>query len=329
MRIGSNPNVNKKISVNEASHRVIIPIYIPNNEGYFQDSFNVLKVCIDSLLTTINKDTVVSLISNGSSKEVNDFITQLYLNGKIDRAIFNKDNIGKMNAIIAETRASFEEYITYSDADVFFDKGWLFQTYQMFKNTPKAGFVSMNPTPKNYSHADSTLIGNLWNCINKKNVKDVCSFDDLEHFHKSVGRDIKFTQSMYEDKLLCCKGNNKYIIGAGHFCCTIRKTPTLRYVPIEKSYIGVSGGSEAIYLDVPFDKTGLWRISSPKAFVWHIGNVLEVEWAEKKINEIKGFKESDFSFHTLPMSLKFSWVSLIPYFLRPKLVLVLRKFLQF
>ena len=39
-----------------------------------------------------------------------------------------------MNAIITETRASYEEFITYADADVFFDKGWLKETFEIFKN---------------------------------------------------------------------------------------------------------------------------------------------------------------------------------------------------
>lgn len=327
MRIGSNPNVNKSISVNDASHRVIIPIYIPNNEGYFKDSFNVLKVCIESLLLTINKDTAVSLISNGSSEEVNNYINDLYLNGKIDRAIFNKDNVGKMNAIIAETRASFEEFITYSDADVFFDKGWLFQTFQMFKKIPQAGFVSMNPTPNNYSHADSTVISNFWQAIfDKKKVSEVCAFDDLKHFHSSIGRDLSFTNDMFESYILCTKSNENYIVGAGHFCCTIRKSPTLKYVPKEKSYIGVSGGSEAVYLDIPFDKTGLWRLSSPRAYVWHMGNILEKDWAEEKLNIISNFKESEFYFHNLPLNNKLKIVNFLPYFFRSKIATLVKKF---
>jgi glycosyltransferase involved in cell wall biosynthesis len=327
MRIGSNPNVNKSISVNDASHRVIIPIYIPNNEGYFKYSFNVLKVCIESLLSTINKDTVVSLISNGSTKEVNDYLADLYFNGKIDRVVFNKDNVGKMNAIIAETRASFEEFITYSDADVFFDKGWLFQTFQMFKNIPQAGFVSMNPTPNNYSHADSTIVSNFWQVLfNTKKVNEVCVFDDLEHFHRSVGREICFTNNMFENHILCTKSKENYIIGAGHFCCTIRKSPTLKYVPKEKSYIGVSGGSESIYLDIPFDKTGLWRLSSPKAFVWHMGNVLEKEWADEKLKSIANFKESEFSFHNISLNTSMRFVDFLPYALRCKIAVLLKKF---
>jgi Glycosyl transferase family 2 len=326
MRIGTNPNNHKTIDLNAASHRVIIPIYIPNTEGYFKDSFSVLKVCIHSLLATINKDTVVSLISNGSSGEVNNYIHELWSQGKIDRAIFNKENVGKMNAIIAETRASFEEFITYSDADVFFDKGWLKQTFNIFQNIPKAGFVSMNPTPRNYSHADSTLFENLFTILFKKTkTSTICKFDDLEHFHKSVGQDNEFTKKMFAGTVFCVGKQVNYIIGAGHFCCTIRKTPTLRFVPKEKSYIGVSGGSETIYLDIPFDKTGLWRLSSPKAYVWHMGNTLEKEWVESKLNELNDFNENEFSFQVLPFKDVAFLAKIIPYFIRSKTNSLLKK----
>jgi len=325
MRKGNNPNIHKKINMHSASHRVIIPVYIPNSEGYFKGSFEVFKICIQSLLQTINTDTKISIISNASSEEVNNYISELWKSNKIDRAIFISDNVGKMNAIIAETRASFEEFITYSDSDVFFDKGWLLQTYQMFKNVPKAGFVSMNPTPGNISHADSTVIANLRHFLfNKKSTKCVCSYDDLKHFHESVGRDIQFTDNMYDSGNVVCIKNN-YIIGARHFCCTIRKTPLLKYVPSYKSNIKVSGSSENKYLDIPFDKTGLWRLSSPKAYVWHMGNGLDKEWALKKIEEINGFNEESFSFNSIPFSNGVFLSKLLPYKLKVITVKILKK----
>jgi len=161
MRRGKNPSIHKELELQEASHRVIIPVYIPNAEGYFKEAFDVFKICVNSLLQTINDDTRISIISNASSSKVNAFINELFNQGRIDRAVFNEDNVGKMNAIIAETRASFEEFITYADADVFFDKGWLYQTYRIFKEVPKAGFVSMNPTPDNLTMAHSTVLANL------------------------------------------------------------------------------------------------------------------------------------------------------------------------
>ena len=326
MRIGNNPNNHKTIDLSIKSHRVIIPVYIPNAEGYFADAFNVFKVCIASLLQTINDDTVVSLISNASSDEVNGYIYQLWQDKKIDRAVFNIENVGKMNAIIAETRASFEEFITYSDADVFFDKGWLQQTFDMFKNVPKAGFVSMNPTPKNYTHSDSTLLSNLSTVLfKKKKTNTVCSFEDLEHFHKSIGRERTHTEIMFNGDVFCISKYN-YIIGAGHFCCTIRKTPTLKFIPNEQSRIGVSGGSESVYLDIPFEKTGLWRLSSPKAYVWHMGNVLEKEWANQKLVALNNFNENNFTFQSIPFrNVSFSSI-ILPYFFKNKMVLALKKF---
>jgi hypothetical protein len=327
MRIGEHPSRHKAIDSESSSHRVIIPIYIPNSEGYFEDAFNVLKVCVSSLLKTINDDTKITLISNASSNEVNDYIYELQDDNKIDRAIFNKENVGKMNALMTETRASFEEFITYSDADVFFDKGWLKQTYTMFKNVPKAGFVSMNPTPNNYGTANSTLLSNWISLyLGKNTVSNVCSYTDLEHFHKSIGRDSSYTDTMYNNnKIHCLNKQVKWIVGAGHFCCTIRKTPLLNFVPVEKSTSQVSGGSETRYLDVPFDKTGLWKLSSPKAYVWHMGNVLEKEWAENKIEEIKKFEEDSFTFFDIPFRGIVWKSSLIPYKIKLKLVSLLSK----
>jgi hypothetical protein len=325
MRIGSNPNNHKTIDLSVKSHRIIIPVYIPNNEGYFADAFNVFKVCITSLLKTINNDSLITLISNDSSKEVNDYIYQLWTDKKIDKAVFNIENIGKINAIITETRASFEEFISYADADVFFDKGWLKQTYSMFQNVPKAGFVSMNPTPRNYTHSESTIFANLYSILFKKQkTSTVCSYEDLEHFHKSIGKDSNFTDNIFNSYVYCISKEN-YIIGAGHFCCTIRKTPTLKLVPKERSNIGVSGGSESIYLDIPFDKTGLWKISSPKSYVWHMGNVLEKEWANDKLNSIENFKEAEFAFSTIAFKSRTLTSYLIPYYFKVKFVSLLKK----
>jgi len=38
MRIGFNPHKDKIQEVSEYVHQVIIPVYIPNQEGYFKDS---------------------------------------------------------------------------------------------------------------------------------------------------------------------------------------------------------------------------------------------------------------------------------------------------
>lgn len=329
MRIGQNPNIKKELDLSKSSHRVIIPIYIPNSEGYFEGSFDVLKTCVHSLIQTINADTKITLISNASSDEVNEFIGELYSSGKIDRAVFNAENVGKMNAIIAEARASFETYVTYSDADVFFDKGWLKQTYTMFDSVRSAGFVSMNPTPKNMSLASSTIVANFWKFLGKaQRTSEVCDYSDLEHFHRSIGKDEEHTRDMFDNTRVTCVGDN-YIIGAGHFCCTVVRSPVLDKTPRGMSNIAAAGGSENVFLDVPLDKTGLWRLSSPKAYVWHMGNILDKKWADEKLRSLEGFKEDAFRFDDLPgRKVRFT-TTLIPYNLRPKIAAGMKKFKLF
>ena len=50
MRIGDNPQRNKKINLGDYFHQVIVPVYIPNLEDYYKESFEVFKLCIQSLI---------------------------------------------------------------------------------------------------------------------------------------------------------------------------------------------------------------------------------------------------------------------------------------
>jgi hypothetical protein len=323
MRVGNNPSHLKIINTSNTSHRVIIPVYIPNNEGYFLDSFNVFKICIESLLKTINSDTAISIISNGSSKEVNNYIYELYCNKKIDRAIFNAENLGKVNAIIAETRASYEPFITYSDADVFFDKGWLKKTFDIYKNFPKAGFVSMNPMPNSYGYASSAIIDTIFVLNrNRKLISNFSNFEDIAHFHKSVGRTDDVTKKLLATKALVLeKGEVQCFVGAGHFCCTIKNSVLSKYYPHENAN---ASGLEKKFLDIPFEKTGYWRVSSTKAYVWHMGNVLEKDWSINKLNSISNFREGNFTFNELKIK-QFWFSQMIPLALKLKIVSILKK----
>ena len=135
---------------------------------------------------------------------------------------------------------------------------------------------------------------------------------------------------MYEEKnIYCINKIDNYIIGAGHFCCTIKKTPTLRYVPSDKCSATISGGSEANYLDIPFDKSGLWKLSTTKAYVWHMGNVLDKKWAKNKLNELEMFKEIDFSFNSLKVNNPIFLIKVIPYGIKIKFVSFLKKIKMF
>ena len=97
MRVGYNP-YKDQILEETYHHQVVIPVYIPNQEGYFKDSFAILKLCLESLWTTVHEKTFITIVNNGSEKIVADYLDLLLKENKIQELI-HTENIGKLNAI--------------------------------------------------------------------------------------------------------------------------------------------------------------------------------------------------------------------------------------
>jgi cellulose synthase/poly-beta-1,6-N-acetylglucosamine synthase-like glycosyltransferase len=132
MRIGFNPNKNKPVEPNDFFHQVIIPVYIPNQEGYFKDSFKILQYCLESLLKTSHSKTYFTVVNNGSCNEVIEYLNSLQQQLKIHE-IIHTSAIGKMNAILKGLMGHNFDLITIADADVLFLNNWQKNTYEVFK----------------------------------------------------------------------------------------------------------------------------------------------------------------------------------------------------
>ncbi len=78
MRVGHNPHKDKIQDASDYWHQVIIPVYIPNHEGYFKDSFAILKLCLQSLLSTVHTKTYISIVNNGSCDLIVDYLNSLH-----------------------------------------------------------------------------------------------------------------------------------------------------------------------------------------------------------------------------------------------------------
>ena len=66
MRIGYNPHKDELIPQSNYQHQVVIPVYVPNEEGYFVDSFKIFQLCMESLFATIHNKTFITLVNNCS-----------------------------------------------------------------------------------------------------------------------------------------------------------------------------------------------------------------------------------------------------------------------
>lgn len=317
MRIGINPEKEKLKKLKYRPFRVIIPIYIPeDNSGYFKNSFAVFEKAIYSLLNTIDTEkTNITIINNNCNKEVTDYINLLVSNKEIDRHVNCKENYGKMYTVLQEARGCYEDYIAIVDSDVFFFTDWQNEALSIFQNFKNVGVVGLTPDPNTAFYCNNSLFASEFLAVKKGKVVEDC---ELELFEEGINkRDFFVTQSKNWKQMQFYLEKNKVkaVIGAGHYASVYRKE-IFKDLPFEKP-IFVFPGGELGFLDLPIDKLGYYRVSLLKAAVYHLGNSLPDWISEKKIyrSQLKeNFKKSK--------KIKV----LIPYKLKCLFVRVLRKF---
>lgn len=271
MRIGKNPMLEKKINLRFAYHRVIVPVFIPELIGYYAQSFEVLKLCIDSLLKTIHDKTQITVISNACCDEVTQFLRKQIEMGKIDQLIEYQENKGKVDPVVAVMRGCMEELVTVSDADVLFTKGWQQAVEELFYKVPYAGMVSPLPYPKirNYYSSYSWFYGVL-----TKSLVRIKDFDIswIQMFNQSIGCFDNLSYDEISPIGIKYKGITA-VIGAGHFCATYHRD-VIHEIPF-KSSGSVFKGAESQFFDAPVEKAGLMRLSTSIGYVYHMGNTFD------------------------------------------------------
>lgn len=272
MRKGLNPNKDKINVSDDYFHQIIIPVYIPNNQGYFKDSLKVFQYCLDSLFNTCHDKTFFTIINNGSGVALTQYLDDLYANGKIHEVV-HTNNIGKLNAVLKGIVGQNFSLITISDADVLFLSNWQNETYKVFNAFPKTGAVCPTPSSRVLKQYTFNIILNYF-FSKKLKFTNVVDPNAMNEFAKSID-DLDFYNKYHLEKILTISnGNYRAVVGAGHFVTTYRKEV---FDSIPKKYVEhiLGGMSEEIFLDQPVAYQGYWRLSTEDNFAFHMGNVDE------------------------------------------------------
>jgi hypothetical protein len=286
MRIGSNPQKSKAFETSKYYHQIIIPVYIPNNDDFFKDSFNVFKICIESLLKTIHSATFISIINNGSSNEVVDYINELFDVGSIHEVI-NTNNIGKINAINKALVGQDFPIITISDADVLFLNNWQKEVYTIYETFSKVGAVCTTPNSRNVK----TLTENIYfDLFFSSNLKFDCvkNPEAMKEFLKSIGNEKFFRPIHYEKYLTIQKNETKAVVGAGHYVCTYR-SEVFDKINLKTSN-KLLGKNIMKTIDNLVVEKGFWRVSTFDNYTYHMGNTTE-NWMFDTLKDIPNNSE--------------------------------------
>ncbi|OUL63027.1 glycosyltransferase family A protein [Flavobacterium sp. AJR] len=294
MRVGYNPHKDKQQEDSGYLHQIIIPVYIPNHEGYFKDSLTILKLCLDSLFATTHNQTFITIVNNGSDIGVVSYLDLLLKENKIQELIHTQ-NIGKLNAILKGLAGNNIELVTISDSDVLFLNNWQKETVNIFKSVPKAGVVGIVPQFKMYeSNCGNVLFDTILS--SKLQFIPVKNKEALIHFYDSLGWKRDYNQDYLKYNLgLKINENQNVLLGSGHFVATYKKDIFNEII----SYIQFKmGGTSEAYLDKAPLKKDYWRVTTQDNYACHMGNTLE-NWMivpqtlKDDIEELKyGFKKN-------------------------------------
>jgi hypothetical protein len=309
MRVGNNPHKDKETSHANYLHQIVIPVYIPNFEAYFKDSFKILQLCVNSILATVHDKTFITIINNGSCTEIRNYLDDLFQKNAIHEVI-HTENIGKLNAILKGISGNNIPYVTIADSDVLFCSNWQEATMEVFNAFEKAGVVGITPQFKTYeTNCGNLLFENYFS--NKIKFTEVAQPTELEMFYQSVGWGKKFNPDYLKYTLSIENSNGKALIGSGHFVATYHKK-LFKEMPTFFGY-KMGGDSEAFLDKVALNK-GLWRLTTTHNFAFHMGNSFE-NWMDAATIE----KNDAFNFDLYTESRKVKQVSKIEYFIKNKL----------
>lgn len=276
MRVGMNPQKqDKKIKLN-TSHCVISVVYIPEMTGYYAHVLEVFKLSLQSIIATKNNQCTITVVNNACCKEVVDYLEEMFATGKIDCVIHNKNNIGKMDALIGAARGAREPLITLTDVDILFKKGWQENVETIHQKIENVGSVSPLSVRKSMNYGTSTTLGKILMGKVGFSLQPIPeNFDDHNRFMQSINwnneTDPKALWPVVE------KNGIKAILGSAHQVMTIRREILFTTVPEAPSLTLVGNNSEFLYVDEPVNKAGGMRLATYHNFAYHMGNAVE-DW---------------------------------------------------
>lgn len=285
MRKGLNPLKNKRNEESKYFHHVVIPIYIPHHMDYFKDSFSVLRHCLKSLFSTAHSKTFISIVNNGSSKDVSEFLEVLLKEEKIHELI-QTVNIGKINAVLKGLVGHDIPLVTIADADVFFLSGWQDATYDVFCTFERAGVVGLTPQFKSYENqAGNVIYSNLFS--GKMRFTDVENPDALKMYYHSLGWNESYNKDYLKKILTVSEGGVKAVVGSGHYVATYKRCVFSEVFTYDSAKLGLD--SEKKLDEMPLRKN-LWRLTTSGNYAYHMGNILE-DWMKEEVKRLEPAKD--------------------------------------
>jgi len=276
MRIGQNPAKFIKSVVQPQQVTVAVVTYIPILSGYYAQSLDVLKVCLNSIWENTVLPYDLMVFDNGSCPEVRNYLSEARDRGQIQYLVLSEKNIGKGGAWNFIFGAAPGEYIAYADSDVYFYPGWLAPQIEILEIFPDTGMVTGMPmwTPSEFSTA--TVQWSEANPDVQLERGKFLAWEDYWHHARSLGADEVKARAHFDasEDIVVIYDGKRYFVGAAHFQFVARKRALQSVLPIPSQ----RPMGQVRLLDIALNEHGYLRFSTPEWWVQHMGNTLGAEF---------------------------------------------------
>jgi hypothetical protein len=292
MRVGQNPIKSVEKIDPPAPVTVVVISSIPFLSGYYAESLDVLKLCLESLHAHTASKYDLLVFDNGSCAEVREYLLDEQAEKRIDFLLLSERNIGKPAAWNVAFAAAPGEFVAYADSDVYFYPGWLPASLAVLKDFPKAGMVTAMPMliPEKYSTATIS-----W-AKRQRGVKvergELLPWEDFWRHARSLGDSEKNARRFYKESraVRITKKGKRYFVGAAHFQFTAPKSALQAVLPIPAE----RPMGQVRLLDEAMNTSGYLRLCTENWYVQHLGNVVSKDASTKGGRAKKRTKTSGF-----------------------------------
>jgi hypothetical protein len=272
MRVGQNPVKSIEKIAPPSSVTVVIISYIPFLTGYYEQSLDILKLCLGSLRANTKGEFDLLILDNGSCSEVREFLLSEQRSGNIQFLLLSERNLGKPAAWNIALAAAPGEYITYADSDVYFYPNWLDVSLRVLQDFPNAGMVTAMPMliPEKYS-TTTVKWANKQSGVKVERGK-LLPWPDFWRHARSLGDSEKEAREFYEtnQSIRITHKKRHYFVGAAHFQFIARKSTLNEILPIPAE----RPMGRVRLLDEAINEAGYLRLCTDQWYVQHLGNTI-------------------------------------------------------
>ena len=291
MRIGENPTKFFRHNPELGSLNVKIPskitfttiTFIPELIGYYEDSFNVLKLVFNSILknTPFKFDLIV--FDNGSCDEVIDYLLQLKKSKKIDQLILSSANQKKLGAWNTLFSGALGDLVYYFDSDIYHYPEWYHESLKILEEYPEAGVVCSCPVINR-----KYLENNISYCNSENNIhlEEGYFIDEnwIRELAMSLGTDPNnfLKKKLIQKQIRITRNKVQAYVASWHPQFFVRSEVLRKMFPKSRSW-ALDNTDKSF--DQEVDELGYLKLSATKPGIYHLGNSINGKW-NKCLSEI-------------------------------------------